>query len=80
MCSDIEEVDASNTTVNVTVPSGSKLTKYELGTPTSISIVSPTVLQPSGVVIDNHSSINSIELTNVPNAKTYTMFAKIMGI
>jgi len=41
-CPTIEEVDASGTTINVILPSNSKITKYELGTPTSISIVNPT--------------------------------------
>ena len=40
----LEEVDASGTAVNVLIPTGSKITKYELGAPTSISIVNPTVL------------------------------------
>jgi hypothetical protein len=40
----LEEVDASGTTVNVLIPTGSKVTKYELGAPTSISIVNPTTL------------------------------------
>jgi len=34
MCSDIEQVDASGTSINIAVPTGAKLTKYELGTPT----------------------------------------------
>lgn len=44
MCTDIEQVDASGTTVNILVPDNSKLTKYEVGTPTSINITNPTVL------------------------------------
>jgi len=41
-CPTIEEIDASGTTINVILPSNPKITKYELGTPTSISIVNPT--------------------------------------
>lgn len=44
MCPNIAQVDASGTTVNVLVPSASVLTKYEVGSPTSINITNPTVL------------------------------------
>jgi len=33
-CSEITQVDASGTTVNVLIPENSKIIKYELGTPT----------------------------------------------
>lgn len=74
----LEEVDASGTSVNVTIPTGSKVTKYELGVPTEVSIIDPTVLQPSGVVVDNAYNIASLDVRNIPNNKTYTMFGKIM--
>ena len=76
----ITEVDASGTSVNVLIPQNSKLTKYELGLPTEVSIVNPTVLQPSGVVVDDNTSLTSLELINIPGNKTFTMFGKIMGI
>ena len=88
-CNDIAEVDASGTTINVLVPEGTitngvatglSLTKYELGTPTSIKLINPSVLTPNGVTIDNNSNITSIDLVNVPNNKTFTMFAKIMNL
>jgi hypothetical protein len=78
-CIDIREVDVSGTTTSVTIPSGSKITKYELGTPTDISIVNPTVLQPSGVLVDDSSNISSLELINIPGNKTFAMFNKIMS-
>lgn len=78
MCTDIREVDASGTSINVILPTSPKVTKYELGTPTSVSIINPTVLQPSGVVVDNAYNITSIDIRNIPNNKTYTMFGKIM--
>ena len=46
-CTDIRQVDASGTTVNVIVPAFAKLTKYELGTPTSVNLTNPTVLTPA---------------------------------
>ena len=79
-CTDIEQVDASGTTVNVIIPDGSKITKYELGTPTSIRIVNPTVINPTNVVVDSSNSIDSIDLVNIPNNKSFTTFAKIMNL
>lgn len=78
-CTDIRQVDASGTTVNVLVPDSSKLTKYEVGTPTTISLTNPTVLTPSGVKVDSSSQLDSLVITNVPNAKTYTTFYKIFS-
>jgi hypothetical protein len=46
-CTDIRQVDASGTTVNVIVPAFAELTKYELGTPTSVNLTNPTVLTPA---------------------------------
>jgi len=80
MCSNIEEVDASGTSINVIIPENSKITKYELGTPTSISIVNPTQIATTGVIVDNSTNIDSLELINVPNNKTFAMFGKIMSI
>lgn len=75
---DIRQVDASGTTVNVILPQNSKVTKYELGTPTEINIDSPTVLAASGVKVDSTASLDSLEIKNIPNNKTFTMFGKIM--
>ena len=80
MCTDLRQVDASSTSVNVLVPEGTKITKYEVGAPTSISIVNPTVLQPNGVVVGSYANIDSLVLKNVPNNKTYTMFDKITQV
>ena len=76
-CTHITEVDASGTTVNVLVPENAPLTKYEVGSPTSISIINPTVLQPSGVVVDNYANLDSLDIVNIPNNKSFTMFDKI---
>ena len=78
MCTELVEVDCSGTSLSITLPTNPKVTKYELGTPTSVSIINPTVLQPSGVVVDNAYNITSIDIRNIPNNKTYTMFGKIM--
>ena len=75
----IIEVDASGTSINVILPTNPKVTKYELGTPTSVNISNPTVLTPSGVVVDHSSNITSLDLINIPNNNTYSMFNKIMA-
>ena len=77
---EILQVDASGTTVNVILPANSKATKYELGIPTEIVIDSPTVLQPNGVTVDSTASLDSLEIKNIPNNKTFAMFDKIMEV
>lgn len=79
-CPNIQQVDASGTTVNVLVPSNAPLTKYELGTPTSITLINPTTLAPSGIVVDSSTNINSIDIANMPNNTSFNTFAKILGI
>jgi len=53
MCPGILSVDVSGTTINVDVPagvitngvaSGLPLTKYELGIPTEVALINPSVL------------------------------------
>ena len=78
MCSNITEVDASGTAVNVYVPANAPLTKYEVGTPTEIILDSPTVLSPEGVVVKSYENLDSLELINIPNNKAFRMFGKIM--
>jgi hypothetical protein len=76
-CENIEQVDASGTSVNIILPTSPKVTKYELGSPTSIRIINPTILQPSAVLVDSSANIDSLELVNIPNNKSYSMFDKI---
>lgn len=79
MCDDLTEVDARGTSINVLIPTGSKITSYKLGTPTEISIVSPTVLQVSGVSVDDYTELDTLELVNIPGNKAFGMFYKIMS-
>lgn len=78
MCPNITQVDASGTTINIDVPTQPILTKYEVGTPTEIALINPTVLQPSGVEVEGYKNIDSLELLNIPNNKSFSMFEKIM--
>ena len=77
---DIRQVDASVTTVNVILPANAKVTKYELGTPTAIEIDSPTVLEPAGVNVDSVTSLDSLDIVDIPNKKAFNMFGKIMNV
>jgi len=77
MCPYITQVDASGTSINVLVPENAPLTKYELGTPTEISLINPTVLTPAGVVVDSYANLDSLDLINIPNNKSFSMFDKI---
>ena len=76
-CAEITQIDASGTTVSVLVPENSKLTKYEVGTPTSIAIENPTVLTPAGVVVDSYANLDSLVIKNMPNTKSYALFENI---
>lgn len=80
MCKNIEKVYASRTNINVSIPDNSKITNYELGTPTSISLINPTSIITSNVNIDDPNKINSITLINIPNVSAYSMFGKIMNV
>ena len=79
-CVNIEQVDASGTSINIVIPDGSKITKYELGTPTAARIVNPTQLSYTAVKVDNSNSIDSIDLVNIPNNRSFSTFAKIMNL
>ena len=70
----IEQIDASGTTINVITPENSKLTKYELGSPTAIDLTNPTVLTPNGVVVDSYANLDSLIIKNIPGLKSYATF------
>ena len=73
-------LDMSGTTINAILPTGTKLTTFEQGTPTTISLLSPTQLQPSGVKVDSVTNLDSLTISSIPNNKTFATFAKIMNI
>jgi hypothetical protein len=76
-CTDIRQVDASGTMVSIIMPTEPKVTKYEVGVPTSINLENPTVLTPAGVVVDSYGNLDSLVIKNTPNTKSYAMFDKI---
>lgn len=79
MCADLEEVDASGTSINVFIPADSKVTKYELGLPTSVSIVRPTVLTPSGVWLAGYKNLTSLQIVkgSSQTCNAFQLFDKI---
>ena len=77
-CPDITEVYATGTNVNVFIPEGSKITNYEVGKPSSISIINPTVLTPEGIRVIGYDNLDSLDLINIPNNKSFRAFAKVM--
>ena len=70
----------SGTNLNVTLPAGSKITTLEYGTPTQVSVLSPTQLAPTGIKVDSTANLTSLTISNMPNNKTFTAFAKIFNI
>lgn len=76
----ITQVDASGTTINVSIPQGSGITKYELGTPTQISIVNPTALTPSGVKVDSMANAASVDIIGIPNNKSFNTFYNLYNV
>ena len=80
MCTLLTEVDATGTTVSVLIPNDSIITKYEVGTPTNISIIRPTALTATGVLIDSHQNITSLEIVKDDSqiCNAYGTFGKIM--
>lgn len=80
MCTNIEQIYATGTTINVLLPNSPKVTNYELGTPTKVNITNATRITPDGVVVNNPSNITSVDLINVPNNKSFSVFAKIMKL
>ena len=53
------------TTLNINVPANSRITTLKLGTPTSVVINSPTVLNADGVTIDSSTNLATITLLGV---------------
>ena len=73
-------LDMSGTTISAKLPTASPITTLEYGTPTSISIDSPTTLTAAGVKVDSSANIESIDLIEIPDNKTFSTFAKIMNL
>lgn len=76
----ILEVYASGTTINVFIPDNSGITNYELGNPTQFIIKNQSALTISNIDVDSSSNITSIEIVNANDNQGFNIFGKIMGI
>ena len=78
----ITSVNATGTSVNITLPTGTAITNLALGTPTSIVIDNPTVMEYDDISVADSSSLTNVELTNVNSTAVqgYRMFGQIFGI
>ena len=76
-CKYITTVNTEGTSLGVSLGTGSAITSLSLGNPVSVSIVSPTSLTPSGVSAESYGNTTSVDIRNIPNAKTYSVFEKI---
>ena len=73
-------LDMSGTNLNVTLPTGTKVTTLEYGSPSSISLLSPTQLAPTGLKVDSITNLTNLNISNMPNNKTFATFAKIFNL
>ena len=75
----IEAIYAEGSNVGVVLPTNSKISTLSLGTPEEINIVSPTVLKASGISVQNTSDLDYLDIVNIPNTSTYSVFKKVMN-
>jgi hypothetical protein len=76
-CKSLTSLDASGTELGVDFGTGSAVTLFTLGNPTSITLKNPISLTPNGVTVSTYGNLTSLDLRNIPNAKTYSVFDKI---
>lgn len=77
---EILQVDARGTSLNVILPTNSKIVSLKLGSPSAIEIDSPTVLDSENVLVDSYANLESLDLVNIPNNKAYAMFGNIVEV
>lgn len=74
----IQNVQANGTSINVLIPDNSKITSFTLNTPSSIRIVNPTSLQYNDVSLSSWRNLTSVEIKNAPGNSSYKMFFNII--
>lgn len=77
---EIQQVYAAGTTVNIILPENAKVTTLAYGSPSEIVIDSPTVLQTSGVTVQSTANLDSLVLKDIPGNKGFSMFGQIYNI
>lgn len=75
----IKVIDFENTSANVVLPANCGVETIKLGSPTKVVFNNPSVLQPSGVSVQNSTNISHIDVRNISNFKTFAMFDKIIN-
>jgi hypothetical protein len=76
-CTRLVELNTSNTSLNVDFGTGSSITVIHLGNPASIILKNPTAITPNGITVDGYANLESLDIRNIPGAKTYNAFDKI---
>ena len=84
-CPEITTVDTTGTTIDVSLPIGTKIQTLTLGDPEYIYLEDPTRITASGITVVDNSHIDSIELINIPiaangNSGGFNVFGKIMNL
>ena len=75
--SNLRVLYASGTSLSADFGTGSGITLFSLGNPTSIVLKNPTSLAPAGVTVGTYGNLISLDLRNIPDTKTYVVFDKI---
>lgn len=75
----LTSIDTSGTELGVDFGTGSGIINIVLGSPTSFILKNPASsnLVPANVTVKSCSNITSLDIRNIPNAKTYTIFEKV---
>ena len=80
-CTKLANIDIRNTSIGIIATNNqAELSNIKLGSPTLVNITNPKVLTTSGVTIANNENLSSVELVNIPNCRSFNMFAKLMNI
>lgn len=77
--SNLRVLNASGTNLSADFGTGSGITSFSLGNPTSIVLKNPTSLAPTGVTVGTYGNLTSLDLRNIPDTKTYAVFDKIFN-
>ena len=72
-------VGSSSNPISVLFPEESKVNYIRLQYPKDIALINPTVIKPSDISVEYTSKIESINLVNIPNGKSFNLLSKIMG-
>lgn len=82
-CTELDSLDARNTSLGVILPQMSKITSLQLGSPTEIRITQPTVLGNVGTVytMQSETNLTNVELINInqQGVKGFSVFNNLFA-